>query len=101
MNITNFTTSWSDGLAFLALIHRFRPDLFDYEIVSRKPANSRLDYAFRVANKTLGIARLLDPEGIRVLYPWICSISLHCLQGGIFSLELLLLMLSCAFYCRR
>ena len=63
MNITNFTTSWSDGLAFLALIHRFRPDLFDYEIVSRKPANSRLDYAFRVANKTLGIARLLDPEG--------------------------------------
>ncbi|KZS17068.1 putative Dystrophin, partial [Daphnia magna] len=44
--ITNFTTSWSDGLAFIALIHRFRPDLFDYEIVSRKPANARLEYAF-------------------------------------------------------
>ena len=61
--VTNFTTSWSDGLAFTALIHRFRPDLFDYEIVSRKPANARLEYAFRMANKHLGIARLLDPEG--------------------------------------
>lgn len=61
--ITNFTTSWSDGLAFIALIHRFRPDLFDYEIVSRKPANARLEYAFRMANKHLEIARLLDPEG--------------------------------------
>jgi len=69
VNITNFTTSWSDGLAFLALIHRFRPDLFDYEIVSRKPANSRLDYAFRVANKTLGIARLLDPEDVNTTTP--------------------------------
>lgn len=63
VSITNFTTSWSDGLAFTALIHRFRPDLFDYEIVSRKPANARLEYAFRMAHKHLGIARLLDPEG--------------------------------------
>ena len=63
VNINNFTTAWSDGLAFLALIHRFRPDLFDYELVSRKTAHGRLEYAFRVANKTLGIARLLDPEG--------------------------------------
>lgn len=61
--ITNFTTSWSDGLAFNALIHRFRPDLFDYDIVSRKQPNARLEYAFRMANKHLGIARLLDPEG--------------------------------------
>ena len=63
VHISNFTTSWSDGLAFIALIHRFRPDLYDYEIVSRKPPNARLDYAFRIANKNLGIARLLDPEG--------------------------------------
>jgi len=63
VHISNFTTSWSDGLAFIALIHRFRPDLYDYEIVGRKPPNARLDYAFRMANKHLGIARLLDPEG--------------------------------------
>ena len=63
ITISNFTTSWSDGLAFIALIHRFRPDLFDYELVSRKPANARLEYAFRMANKHLEIARLLDPEG--------------------------------------
>ncbi|KAI9557614.1 dystrophin [Daphnia sinensis] len=67
--ITNFTTSWSDGLAFIALIHRFRPDLFDYEIVSRKPANARLEYAFRMANKHLEIARLLDPEDVNTSNP--------------------------------
>ncbi|XP_046644687.1 utrophin-like isoform X8 [Daphnia pulicaria] len=67
--ITNFTTSWSDGLAFIALIHRFRPDLFDYELVSRKPANARLEYAFRMANKHLEIARLLDPEDVNTSNP--------------------------------
>ena len=65
VDIANFTTSWSDGLAFVALIHRFRPDLFDYDVVSRKAANARLEHAFRTAHKALGIARLLDPEGCR------------------------------------
>jgi len=63
VDVTNFTTSWSDGLAFNALLHRFRPDLFDYDIVCQKHPNARLEYAFRIANKNLGIARLLDPEG--------------------------------------
>ena len=75
MHVTNFTTSWSDGLAFIALIHRFRPDLFDYDIISRKSPNARLDFAFRIANKNLGIARLLDPEGIVSSFPIIVLIT--------------------------
>lgn len=59
----NFTTSWSDGLAFNALIHRWRSELFDFHNITRKHPNARLEHAFRVAQEHLGIERLLDPEG--------------------------------------
>ncbi|PRD21844.1 UNVERIFIED_CONTAM: Dystrophin [Trichonephila clavipes] len=63
VNIRNFTTSWSDGLAFNAIIHRFRPQLFDYDALMKKDVNSRLEHAFQIAYKYLGIDKLLDPEG--------------------------------------
>lgn len=63
VNVRNFTSSWSDGLAFNALLHRWRPQLFSYSSIVRRSPAARLDHAFALAQAHLGIDRLLDPEG--------------------------------------
>ena len=115
VDVQNFSTSWKDGLAFNALIHKhrcvcvcvcvcesvrmcacmrvvcvcigcmllvgrsgeiykwsslnytlclfLRPDLINFEGLNPKTPTASLNNAFDVAEKELGIARLLDPEG--------------------------------------
>ncbi|XP_065223364.1 dystrophin, isoforms A/C/F/G/H-like isoform X4 [Planococcus citri] len=69
VHIRNFTSSWSDGLAFNALIHKFLPDLFDFDDIVKKHPNARLENAFQIARDHLGIERLLDPEDINTSHP--------------------------------
>ncbi|XP_076382433.1 dystrophin isoform X7 [Megalopta genalis] len=69
VDIKNFTTSWSDGLAFNAILHRRKPHLFDFNNIARKHPNARLDHAFRFAQEHLGIERLLDPEDVNTSVP--------------------------------
>uniref|UniRef100_A0A8C1KI91 Spectrin beta chain n=1 Tax=Cyprinus carpio TaxID=7962 RepID=A0A8C1KI91_CYPCA len=64
VNITNFTTSWKDGMAFNALIHKHRPDLVDYGNLQRSNPTHNLQQAFNVAEKKLGVTKLLDPEDV-------------------------------------
>ncbi|XP_056332566.1 spectrin beta chain, erythrocytic isoform X2 [Danio aesculapii] len=64
INITNFTTSWKDGMAFNALIHKHRPDLVDYGNLKRSNPTHNLQQAFNVAEKKLGVTKLLDPEDV-------------------------------------
>ncbi|XP_066540760.1 spectrin beta chain, erythrocytic [Hoplias malabaricus] len=64
INITNFTTSWKDGLAFNALIHKHRPDLVDYGNLQRSNPTHNLQQAFNVAERKLGVTKLLDPEDV-------------------------------------
>ncbi|XP_077891114.1 dystrophin isoform X7 [Ictidomys tridecemlineatus] len=70
VNVINFTTSWSDGLALNALIHSHRPDLFDWNsVVCQQSATQRLEHAFNIAKRQLGIEKLLDPEDVATTYP--------------------------------
>lgn len=62
--IRGFTTDWQNGLAFCALIHKHRPDLLDYHGLSPANARENLELAFSVAEKELGIPRLLDIEDL-------------------------------------
>ncbi|EUB59226.1 Alpha-actinin-2 [Echinococcus granulosus] len=62
VNVQNFHTSWKDGLAFCALIHRHRPDLIDYAKLSKENPIQNLNYAFDVAEKYLDIPKMLDAE---------------------------------------
>ncbi|KAM3919502.1 spectrin beta chain, erythrocytic isoform 1-T2 [Leptodactylus fuscus] len=64
VNVTNFTSSWKDGLAFNALIHKHRPDLINYDKLKKSNAKYNLENAFTVADKQLGITQLLDPEDV-------------------------------------
>lgn len=64
VNVRNFTTSWRDGLAFNALIHRHREDLIQYDKLSKNQAIYNLNNAFNVAEQKLGIAKLIDAEGM-------------------------------------
>uniref|UniRef100_A0A8B9SFX4 Spectrin beta chain n=1 Tax=Apteryx owenii TaxID=8824 RepID=A0A8B9SFX4_APTOW len=63
VNIQNFTTSWRDGLAFNALIHKHRPDLIDFHKLTKSNATYNLQQAFNTAEQQLGLSKLLDPEG--------------------------------------
>lgn len=67
--VTDLTTSWRDGLAFNAIIHRNRPDLLDYRACRKKTSLENLDQAFTVADRDLGVDRLLDPEDVDVPCP--------------------------------
>ncbi|XP_075875964.1 spectrin family protein isoform X2 [Nelusetta ayraudi] len=69
VNIHNFTTSWRDGLAFNAIVHKHRPDLIEFENLKRSNAHYNLQNAFNVSEKELGLTKLLDPEDVNVDQP--------------------------------
>ncbi|XP_037531770.1 smoothelin-like 1 [Nematolebias whitei] len=60
VNIENFSSSWSDGLAFCALIHRFFPDAFDFSSLKPKEREKNFTLAFQTAESLADCCPLLD-----------------------------------------
>lgn len=69
VNVRNFTTSWRDGLAFNALIHKHRPDLIEYPKLTKANAMQNLQNAFTVSEEKLGIPPLLEANDVCVEQP--------------------------------
>lgn len=49
VNIQNFSSSWKDGIAFCALVHRFFPDAFEYSILNPNKPRDNFQLAFSTA----------------------------------------------------
>lgn len=49
VEIHNFSSSWSDGIAFCALVHRFFPDAFEYSILNPNARKDNFELAFSTA----------------------------------------------------
>ncbi|CAH8659741.1 unnamed protein product [Schistosoma bovis] len=64
INITDFTSSWKDGLAFCALIHKHFPDLIDFSHLKSEDAVTNLKLAFFVAETKLNIPVPTRPQVI-------------------------------------
>lgn len=49
VDLQNFSSSWSDGMAFCALVHSFFPDAFDYSALSPAQRQKNFELAFTMA----------------------------------------------------
>ncbi|XP_062261557.1 EH domain-binding protein 1-like protein 1 isoform X9 [Platichthys flesus] len=66
VKVTNFSTSWRNGLAFCALLHHFHPDKIDFDRL--KPHDIKLNNKKAFDGfEALGISRLLEPSDMVLL----------------------------------
>jgi hypothetical protein len=62
VEIKNMGESWRDGLAFCAILHKYRPDLIDWQECRKGDTFRNCSLAFGIAESCLAIPSLLDPQ---------------------------------------
>uniref|UniRef100_A0A674MDA2 Smoothelin-like protein 2 n=1 Tax=Takifugu rubripes TaxID=31033 RepID=A0A674MDA2_TAKRU len=62
IDIQNFSSSWSDGMAFCALVHSFFPLEFDYNTLDARKRKQNLELAFSTAEKQADCLRLIEVD---------------------------------------
>ncbi|KAM7015526.1 F-actin-monooxygenase mical2b isoform 2-T2 [Tautogolabrus adspersus] len=55
VKITDLTSSWKNGIALCALIHRFKPQLIDFDSLNEEDHATNLQLAFDVGEREFGI----------------------------------------------
>ncbi|XP_046889345.1 protein-methionine sulfoxide oxidase mical3a isoform X4 [Hypomesus transpacificus] len=56
VSVTDLTMSWKSGLALCALIHRYRPDLIDFDSLAERDQERNNQLGFDVAEREFGIS---------------------------------------------
>ncbi|KAM9853313.1 smoothelin, like [Aulostomus maculatus] len=67
IDIQNFSSSWSDGMAFCALVHSFFPTEFDYELLSPANRKHNFELAFGTAEVKAGCDRLIEVDDMMIM----------------------------------
>ncbi|XP_004433307.1 PREDICTED: smoothelin-like protein 2 isoform X1 [Ceratotherium simum simum] len=67
VDLQNFSSSWSDGMAFCALVHSFFPDAFDYSALSPTQRQKNFELAFTMAENLANCERLIEVEDMMVM----------------------------------
>ncbi|XP_027526294.1 smoothelin isoform X1 [Neopelma chrysocephalum] len=67
VDIQNFSSSWSDGMAFCALVHNFFPDAFDYSKLTPQNRRHNFEVAFSSAETLVDCVPLVEVEDMMIM----------------------------------
>ncbi|XP_025068703.1 smoothelin-like protein 2 isoform X1 [Alligator sinensis] len=67
VDLQNFSSSWSDGMAFCALVHSFFPEAFDYNELDPANRKQNFELAFTMAEKLAHCDRLIEVDDMMVM----------------------------------
>jgi len=66
-NVKDFSRSWSDGMAFVALVDHFCPGKIPVDKLTPKTRKENFEWAFKVADEEFGVYPLLDVQDMVAL----------------------------------